>query len=85
MVKNLPAIAGDVGSILGSERSPALGCSCLENPMDRGAWWGYSPWGHRESDATEHQGCSSLGVPDLCVCVGGGSCQILPLGRFGAL
>ena len=21
--------------------------SCLENPMDRGAWWGYSPWGHK--------------------------------------
>ena len=22
-------------------------------PMDRGAWPGYSPWGHKESDATE--------------------------------
>ena len=21
--------------------------------MDRGAWWGYSPWGHKESDTTE--------------------------------
>ena len=21
--------------------------SCLENPMDRGAWQGYSPWGHK--------------------------------------
>ena len=21
--------------------------SCLENPMDTGAWGGYSPWGHR--------------------------------------
>ena len=21
--------------------------------MDRGAWWGYSPWGHKESDMTE--------------------------------
>ena len=27
--------------------------SCLENFKDRGAWQGYSPWGHRESDITE--------------------------------
>ena len=48
MVKNLPASAGDtgdVGSIPGSRRSPGEGhdnplqYSCLENPMDRGAWW----------------------------------------------
>ena len=46
MVKNLPAsagAAGDVGSIPGSARSPGVGIplqySCLENPMDRGAWW----------------------------------------------
>ena len=43
MVKNLPANAGDAGSILGSERSPREGksyplqYSCLENPTDRGA------------------------------------------------
>ena len=36
---------GDVGSIPGSERSAGGGhghpfqYSCLENPMDRGAWW----------------------------------------------
>ena len=45
MVKNLPANAGDVGLIPGSESSPGGGngnplqYSCLENPMDRGAWW----------------------------------------------
>ena len=48
VVKNLPANAGDirdVGSVLGSGRSPGEGdgnplqYSCLENPMDRGAWW----------------------------------------------
>ena len=45
MVKNLPAIAGDLGSIPGWRRSPGEGhgcplqSSCLENPMDRGAWW----------------------------------------------
>ena len=42
VVKNLPANAGDVrdtGSILRLGRSPGGGqYSCLENPMDRGAW-----------------------------------------------
>ena len=47
MVKNLPANAGDVrdmGSVSGLGRSPGGGhgnplqYSCLENPMDRGAW-----------------------------------------------
>ena len=48
MVKNLPVNAvdaGDTGSIPGLGRSPGGGNgnplqdSCLENPMDRGAWW----------------------------------------------
>ena len=47
VVKNLPANAGDMGdagSIPGSGRSPGGGngnplqYSCLEHPMDRGAW-----------------------------------------------
>ena len=42
-VKNLPVNAGHVGSIPGSGRCPGEGngrqCSCLENSMDRGAWW----------------------------------------------
>ena len=47
MEKNSPANAGDVrdvGSLPGSGRSPGKGhgsslqYSCLENPMDRGAW-----------------------------------------------
>ena len=43
-VKNLPANAGDVGSISGLGRSPEEGngnplqYSCLENSTDRGAW-----------------------------------------------
>ena len=43
-VKSLPANAGDTGLIPGSGRSPGEGngytlqCSCLGNPMDRGAW-----------------------------------------------
>ena len=45
MVKNPPANAGDPGSIPGSKRSPGEGSgnplqySCLENSVDRGAWW----------------------------------------------
>ena len=48
IVKNPPANVGDVrdvGSIPGLERSPAGGhgnplqYSCLQSPMDRGAWW----------------------------------------------
>ena len=47
MVKGPPANAGDIrdtGLIPESGRSPEGGygnplqCSCLENPMDRGAW-----------------------------------------------
>ena len=48
MVKSLLANAGDLGdrvSVPGLGRSPGEGSgnplqySCLENPMDRGAWW----------------------------------------------
>ena len=48
VVKNPPASAGDIRDasvIPGSGRSPGGGhgnplqYSCLENPMDRGAWW----------------------------------------------
>ena len=47
VVKNLPAnveVIGDTGSMPGLGRSPGGGhgnplqYSCLENPMDRGAW-----------------------------------------------
>ena len=45
VIKNLPASAGDAGSIPGLGRSPREGndnpflYSCLENSMDRRAWW----------------------------------------------
>ena len=48
VVKSLPANAGDLrdaGLIPGLGRSPGEGHGnplqrfCLENPMDRGAWW----------------------------------------------
>ena len=44
LVKNLPAMQETLGLIPGSVRSPEGGHgnplqdSCLENPMDRGAW-----------------------------------------------
>ena len=44
VAKNMPANAGDLGSIPGSGRSPGVGNGnplqylYLENPMDRGAW-----------------------------------------------
>ena len=45
MVKAFACNAGDPGLIPGSGRSPGEGngnplqYSCLENPMDGGAWW----------------------------------------------
>ena len=59
--KEPPVKAGDrrnVGSIPGLGRSPGgvnsnpLLYSCLENPMDRRAWWAII-WGRKESDTTE--------------------------------
>ena len=48
-VKNIPEIKADVNSITRSGRSPRGGhgnplqYSCLENLMDRGAWWATVP------------------------------------------
>ena len=62
-VKKLPASAGDTkdpGSIPGWGRSPGGGngnplqYSCLENPMDGGAWRATVHGVTKESDATEH-------------------------------
>ena len=59
VVKNPPANAGDErnqGSMPESGRSPGEGngsplqYSCLENPMDSGAWWAPS---HKDLDTTE--------------------------------
>ena len=51
--------AGDPGSVPGLGRSPGerngnpLQYSCLENPMDGGAWWATVHRGHKELDMTE--------------------------------
>ena len=72
VVKNLPARAGDLrdagvicgwGRSLGGGNGNPLRYSCLENPMDGGAWWGYSPWCCKESDTTEQ---GSLVGYNLC-------------------
>ena len=60
MVKNLPANAGDTGSIPGSGRSPGKGnvnplqYSCLEDPIDK-SLVDYSLWGCKEMVVTEQQ------------------------------
>ena len=61
VTKNLPANAGDTrdsGSIPGSGRSPGgehgnpLQYSCLENPIDGGAWWATVHGVTKELDTT---------------------------------
>ena len=58
-VKNLPSVQETQVQPLGREDSPGEGNGysvpypCLENPMDRGAWQAYSPWGRTESDMSE--------------------------------
>jgi len=58
VVKNLPAYAGDLGSIPGSGRSPGEGngnslqYSCVGNPTDRGSWWASVHGFATESDRT---------------------------------
>ena len=58
MVKPPAYNAGDSGSVPGSGRSPGAGngnplqYSCLENFMDRGAWWA-AVQGVTELDMTE--------------------------------
>ena len=58
MVKNLPVNAGDAGLIPGLERSPGGGngnllwYSCLENPVDRGAWRATVQGDAKKSDTT---------------------------------
>ena len=68
-VRNLPAsteVMGDTGRKDPLEEEMAIHssqCSCLENVMDRGHG-GLSPWGHKESDVTEHtRPCFIVPVP----------------------
>ena len=69
VVKNQPANAGDmrdISLILGSQRSPGGGhgnpfqYSCLENPMDRGAWLATVYGISTDSDTQQMAGCSNI-------------------------
>ena len=62
VVNNPPDNAGDTGdagSIAGLGRSPVgrngslHQYSCLENPVDREAWWAIVPWGRKKLDKTK--------------------------------
>ena len=81
--KEFACNVGDLGSIPGSERSLGEGnglrYSCLENSMDRGAWWVSVQGGHKESDTTKqlmsaealrHWQTSSLGLSKINVRAG---------------
>ena len=63
---------GYVGSIPGSGRSPGevhgnlLQYSCLENPMDRGAWWATVHGVTKEPDTTEFA-CMHSGIRGMCL------------------
>ena len=73
VVKILPASAADTreaGSISGSGRSPGGGngnplqYSCLENPMNRGAWWATVSMGsQRAGHRPDHTGDCDVRLP----------------------
>ena len=79
MVKNPPASAGNTGSNPGSGRSPGGGngnplqYSCLENPMDRGAWWatvhGIARVGHDIVEQLSSNNCILFYTSPYCTIV----------------
>ena len=82
IVKNLPANAGDIRdacSIPGLGRSPGEGngnplqYSCLENPMDRGAWWatdcGVTKSQIQLKQLSMHTQCLIIWIIPLLICV----------------
>ena len=58
-VKNMPAMQETpeldpwLGKIPRRGNGYPLRYCCLENPMDRGAWWAIAHGGHKESNTTE--------------------------------
>ena len=59
MVKNLPAMH-ETQVLSPSQKDPLEEGMATQSsipawkiPMDRGAWWAYSPWGHKELDSTK--------------------------------
>ena len=70
--KELACSEADRGLTPGLERSPGGGhgdplkCSCLENPMDRGAWQGTVQEGCKESDTTERLNTAQPNLEEWC-------------------
>ena len=89
VVKNPPANAGDIreeGLIPGSGRSPRGGHgnplqdSCLENPMDRGAWWSIGSQSQTRLKQLSTQAISyKLSISWLNITVGEGNGTPLPV------
>ena len=84
--------AGDLGSISGLGRPPwegngnPLQYSCLENPHGQRSLAGYSPWGGKELDMTEHTAETSAPEQgeysrDQRADGGGGERRVLTTGR----
>ena len=71
-VKNLPANAGDSGSIpgwgrfLGEGNGNPLQYSCLGNPMDIEAWWSKVHGVAKESDTTQQLNNTTYSREQLC-------------------
>ena len=70
VVKNMPANAGDVGSIPGSGRSPGEGRKWQPSPVfspgefqGQGSLEGYSLWGRKEWDTTEVAEHACIPIP----------------------
>ena len=73
VVKNPPAGAGDAGLTPGLGRSPGEGNgnplqdSCLENPMNRGAWQAGGHGITKESDTTQRLNNNTVICMYTCV------------------
>ena len=67
-----------VGKFPGEGNGNPLQYSCLENPMDGGAW---CPWGHKELDTTERlHFLAPPGKPDLALKINKSQSNVLRLG-----
>ena len=68
-VKKSACNIGDAGSIPGVGRSPRGGngnpiqYSCLGKPHGQRSLAGYSPWGHKKLDTTQHGLLDCQGIP----------------------
>ena len=69
VLKNLPVNAGDpkdTGSTPGSGKSPGRGHGNPLQCLPGKSLAGYSPWGCKESDMTEHSTASDMDGPRDC-------------------